>query len=268
MRIEGFAAAGPPERPVFLGVPIDPLTMAETLARAEHAIRTRTPLHHVVVNVAKLVSLQHDAELRRDVLESDLINADGMGVVWGARLCGHRIPERVTGIDLMIALLERCAQDGHACYFLGARPDVLERAIANLRQRLPGLQIAGYRDGYFGADEEASVVAAIRAAGADCLFVAMPSPSKERFLRRHRNRLGTSFIMGVGGSIDVIAGVVQRAPGWMQAAGLEWFYRLVQEPRRMWRRYLGTNARYLALLLRELVRSRAISASARQSGRN
>lgn len=268
MPTEPLAAVSTPGRPVFLGVPLDPLTMAETLARAEHAMRTRTPLHHVVVNVAKLVSLQRDAELRRDVLESDLINADGMGVVWGARLCGHRIPERVTGIDLMIALLERCARDGHACYFLGAKADVLERAIADLRRRLPDLRIAGYRDGYFRTDEEPDVVAAIRASGADCLFVAMPSPLKERFLRKHRDRLGASFIMGVGGSIDVVAGVVRRAPGWMQAVGLEWFYRLVQEPRRMWRRYLATNARYLVLLLRELARSRAISASARRSGRS
>lgn len=240
----------------FLGVPLDPLDMEETVAVIDSALAQRVRLQHVVVNVSKLIGMRRDADLHRDVVESDLINIDGMGIVWGARLMGLPVPARVAGIDLMDRVLALCAERGYRPYILGARPAVLEQAVANIRRRHPDIDIAGWRDGYFKREEEEAVVDAIRASRADCLFVAMSSPMKERFTQLYRDRMGVSFLMGVGGSIDVMAGITRRAPHWMQQAGLEWLYRVLQEPRRMWRRYLVTNSVYLGLLTRELLRAR------------
>ncbi|MBJ3783131.1 WecB/TagA/CpsF family glycosyltransferase [Devosia sediminis] len=241
----------------FLGSPMDPLTMDQTIAVIDEALAERIRLKHVVVNVAKLVNMQTDRALHADVVSSDLINIDGMGVVWGARLAGHKVPERVAGIDLMDRVLKLCHEKGYRPYILGAKRDVLERAVANIKARYPGLVFAGYRDGYFGRDEERSVVDAIAQSKADCLFVAMSSPAKERITEQYKEELGVSFLMGVGGSIDVMSGSTKRAPDWMQKTGLEWLYRVMQEPGRMWKRYLVTNSKYLWLVLKEAVTARA-----------
>jgi N-acetylglucosaminyldiphosphoundecaprenol N-acetyl-beta-D-mannosaminyltransferase len=241
-------------RQTFLGCPIDLYTMNETLEVAENAMRRRTPVRHTVVNVAKLVNMRRDPLLREDVCSSDVINADGMGVVWGARLLGLPIPERVAGIDLMLAVLRLCGEKGFRPYLLGARQEVLIRVIDNLKRQYPSLEIAGYRNGYFTPAEESGVVRLIRDAEPDCLFVGISSPIKERFNRKYSRQIGVPFVMGVGGSFDVLAGRVRRAPDWAQKAGLEWAYRVVQEPRRMWRRYLRTNAAFLGLIGYELAR--------------
>lgn len=236
----------------FLGVPIDLLTHEETVERAVSAMLTRNTTHHVAMNVAKLVKAQRDPELRRDVAESHIVGVDGMGIVWGARALGIKVPERVAGVDLMESLLGVCAAHDFRPYVLGARQHVLEKALVNAMRRWPGLRFAGYRDGYFGREEEPSVVERIRASRADCLFIAMPTPRKERFLAEYRDVVGVPFIMGVGGAIDVLAGYVKRAPRGMQSSGLEWLYRSCQEPRRMWWRYASTNAVYAAMLGKEL----------------
>lgn len=243
-------------RTEFLGVPIDLLTLDQTVARAVDAMLMRTPTQHVAINVAKLVNSRRDPELKRDVCESHIVGVDGMGIVWGARALGIAIPERVAGVDLMERLLEVCSLMDFRPYFLGARKDVLDRAIVEAIRRWPGLTFAGSRDGYFSADEEDDVVEDIRRSAADCLFIAMPTPRKERFLHQHRGTLGVPFIMGVGGSIDVLAGHVTRAPLRLQRAGLEWLYRTYQEPRRMWWRYANTNIAYAGLLARELFNRR------------
>lgn len=254
-------------RITFMGVPMDPLDMDETVAIVDQALARRVRLKHVVVNVAKLIGMRSDAELRRDVVESDLINIDGMGVVWGARLCGRPVPTRVTGIDLMERILELCAQRGYRPYVLGARQDVLERAIDRIRKRYPAIQFAGWRNGYFGREDEPGIVEAIRASGADCLFVAISSPTKERFTQQYRDQLGVPFLMGVGGSIDVMAGITRRAPVWVQKIGMEWLYRLLQEPKRMWRRYYTTNRAFAALLISELLRERVFRRPLAQTGK-
>lgn len=241
----------PRNRATFLGVPMDLQTMDEALSVMEDAMRNKKRLHHVVVNVAKLVNLQTDINLRTDVIEADLVNIDGMGVVWGARLCKIDVPERVAGVDLMQNLMALCEQKGFSCYFLGAKQDILETAINNIRKQYPDLKIAGFRNGYFNTADEPAIVDEIKNAGTDCLFIAISSPTKERFLRQYRDKLGASVLMGVGGSVDVIAGYVKRAPEWMQNAGLEWFYRVLQEPGRMWKRYLFTNLKFSRLLLKE-----------------
>lgn len=241
----------PTRRFTFLGAIMDSLTMAETMAIAEHAMKTRTRLQHVVVNVAKLVNMQQDTALRDDVCGSDMINIDGMGVVWGARLCGHTVPERVSGVDIMENLLKLCAQKGYRPYFFGAKQDVLEQAVRNIEAQYPGIQIAGYRNGYFKADDEPGIIKAIADSNADCLFIAISSPTKERLLSQYKDVINVPFLMGVGGSIDIKAGLTKRAPLWMQRYGLEWLYRLLQEPRRMFGRYWKTNTRYAGLLLAE-----------------
>lgn len=235
-------------RTEFLGAPMHMLTMAETLALATEAMIEKKPIHHTVINVAKLVNMRSNAELRRDVSEADLINVDGAGVVWGARLLGIRIPERVAGVDIMENLFRICAERGFKPFLLGAEAHVLEAVKRRLGRDYPGLIVAGAQDGYFEPDDEENVIAAVNASGADCLFVAMPTPRKERFLHRYRGTLVPSFVMGVGGSFDVYGGKVRRAPKLVQAAGLEWLYRVLQEPRRLWRRYYSTNRAYARLL--------------------
>ncbi|MGH6769278.1 MAG: WecB/TagA/CpsF family glycosyltransferase [Xanthobacteraceae bacterium] len=250
-------------RTEFLGVPIDPMTFDEAVAQAIDAMRSKRLTQHVALNVAKLVKLQHDPDLRRDVAESHIVGIDGMGIVWGARALGVSVPERVPGVDLMLGLLAVCAEEGFRPYFFGAQPDVLETAVTRAKRRWPALNFAGWRDGYGGARDESAAVAAIRRSSADCLFIGMPTPHKERFLHAHRHRLGVPFIMGVGGGIDVLAGHVARAPTTVQRIGLEWLYRIYQEPQRMWWRYLSTNAAFVAMMGKALI-GRALRRNALQ----
>ena len=240
-------------RAEFLGAPLHLVTMAETLDLADEAMTLRKPMHHTVVNVAKLVSMQKNAELFEDVASADLINIDGAGVVYGARLFGIEVPERVAGVDIMENLFRLCAERGFRPYLLGAEASVLNAVVDRLHREYPTLEIAGRRDGYFKAEQEAEVVDDINESGADCLFVAMPTPRKERFLKQYRNRLLPNFTMGVGGSFDVYGGKVSRAPRLVQMVGLEWLYRVLQEPGRLWRRYYETNTAYAVLLLRALL---------------
>lgn len=238
------------ERIELFGVPMDALSMGETVREIDRRIADGLFTQHVVVNVAKLVQMQDDPELARAVKACDLINIDGAGVVFGGRLLGLRIPERVAGIDLFEELLGYAEAAGKSVYLLGATPEILSRTVANVRRDHPELEIAGCHHGYFWDDEEA-VVREIRASGAALLFVGIGSPLKERFINRWRDDFGVLFAMGVGGTFDVVAGKVRRAPVWMQRAGLEWLFRVVQEPRRMWRRYLVTNTRFVMMVLRE-----------------
>jgi N-acetylglucosaminyldiphosphoundecaprenol N-acetyl-beta-D-mannosaminyltransferase len=242
-----------PERVRVLGCPVDPLDMEATVARCEEIVAERAYAQHMALNVAKLVACRDDELLRSAVENSAIVNADGQGVVLAARLLGTRLPERVAGIDLMDALMARAAQRGWRVFILGARDEVLERASAVLAERHPGLILAGTRNGYFTPDETAGVCEQIRTARTDVLFVAMGTPHKELFLAEHGPSLGVPLVMGVGGAIDVVAGVTRRAPVLWQRMGLEWLYRMLQEPRRMFRRYAVTNARFAALLGRALV---------------
>ena len=227
--------------------------MDETLGAVEQAIASRRFTQHMAINAAKLVTMRDDERMRAIVDGCELVNADGQSVVWASQLLGDPLPERVAGIDLMHGLLERAEQRGYRVYFLGAQADVLERALERLRERHPGLLIAGARDGYFAPDEAPEVCDAIRASRPHMLFVAMSSPRKEYFLGEHGRSLGVPFVMGVGGSIDVVAGVTRRAPRVWQQLGLEWLFRLLQEPRRMFRRYAVTNTRFALMVAGSLL---------------
>jgi N-acetylglucosaminyldiphosphoundecaprenol N-acetyl-beta-D-mannosaminyltransferase len=231
-----------------MGAPLDALTMGETVEIIARAMREGGRVHHVALNAAKLVKMRSDPELDADVRAGDLIGADGMSVVWAARALGRPTPERVAGVDLMGEVLAVCARDGFRPYFLGAEAEVVATAARVACQRWPGLVFAGWRDGYFSPAEEEEVVRAIGESRADCLFIALPTPRKERFLARRKHELDVPFVMGVGGSLDVLAGKVSRAPLWAQRAGLEWAHRLLQEPRKMFWRYASTNTRFILLL--------------------
>jgi N-acetylglucosaminyldiphosphoundecaprenol N-acetyl-beta-D-mannosaminyltransferase len=241
-------------RASFLGCPIDILTMAETVELAHRAMLSRQRVQHVALNVAKLVNMRLDPLLAADVANSDVVSIDGMGIVWGARALGLRVPSRVAGVDLLAELLAVCAREGFKPYFLGATPLVLQQAMLRLRQKYPSLAFAGFRDGYFTREQEADVVRDIRSSRADCLFIGMPTPRKERFLASHRDTLGVPFIMGVGGSFDILAGTVRRAPISIQQLGLEWLYRVYQEPGRMWWRYAKTNTLFAGILAQAFIR--------------
>jgi N-acetylglucosaminyldiphosphoundecaprenol N-acetyl-beta-D-mannosaminyltransferase len=232
------------------GCEIDRLDMREAVERCEYHIEARVPAQHMAVNAAKVVAMQDDADLLRLVNDCEIVTADGQAVVWASRLLRDPLPSRVAGIDLMQELLGLAERKGYGVYVLGARAEVLEQAVARVRRLHAGLRIVGYRDGYFSEEQERDVVAVIQRTQPDLLFVAMPSPRKERFIGRWRDELDIPLCMGVGGSIDVIAGVTRRAPRPLQRLGLEWAYRLAQEPRRLLRRYLVGNWRFIMLALR------------------
>jgi N-acetylglucosaminyldiphosphoundecaprenol N-acetyl-beta-D-mannosaminyltransferase len=246
--MSGKPVIGLPHPVYFLHIPIHALTMEQTLTHVLSSMRHRQPLRHVAMNVAKFVKLRDDWELRNDVLNADLIGVDGMGILIGARLLGIRIPARVAGVDLMEKVLALCAVEGFRPYFLGASQQVVGLALANLAVRYPMLQIAGAHHGFFDSEAEQQIVKDINKAKPDCLFVGMPTPRKERFMAEHGGELQVPFVMGVGGGIDILAGHVRRAPGAWQRSGFEWLYRTLQEPRRMWRRYLVTNTAYAMIL--------------------
>jgi N-acetylglucosaminyldiphosphoundecaprenol N-acetyl-beta-D-mannosaminyltransferase len=236
----------------LLGLDVHAATMDQVLALCRAAAAQRRPLSIGVVNAAKLVNMQRETALREAVESSDLILADGMSVVWASRVLGRPLPERVAGIDLFERLIDLAEREGLSVYFLGAEADVLDRAIRVVRERHPRLRIAGSHHGYFGAGEEEQLAGEIGASSPDFLFIGMTSPKKEIFLARWGDQIGAAVCHGVGGSFDVIAGKVRRAPVVWQRLGLEWLYRLLQEPRRLWRRYLVTNTVFAWLVVREL----------------
>lgn len=206
------------------------------------------------INALKVGLAADDPAFQKALHSFDLAGADGQPLVWASRLLGTPIPGRVNGTDLMYELFALAEREGYGVYLLGAKQETLDAATEELRRRYPRLRLCGARDGYFTAEEELGVVREVARARPDILFLALPSPRKEWFLLEHADELGVGFAMGVGGSIDVLAGAYPRAPVWMQRTGLEWLFRLLQDPRRMWRRYLATNTRFLILLGKALLR--------------
>ena len=240
------------QRIEIMGCMIDNMSMEETLQTIEEFIKSGQPHQHVVVNVDKLVKASRDQELRQIINDCALVNVDGMPVVWASRLLGKPLKERVAGVDLFESLMRRSAEKGWRVFLLGAREEVISGVKQIYQQKYPGLIVAGYRNGYWKPEEEAGVVEQIRSAKADLLFVAISSPKKEQFLGRYQAEMKIPFAMGVGGTFDVAVGKVKRAPLWMQKVGLEWFYRFLQEPRRMFKRYFIDDMAFFWLLLKEV----------------
>lgn len=234
----------------ILNTYVNALSMEETVEQVESIIAAGRPVQHVVINALKVNLMRRDEQLREIVNSCPLINADGASILLAAKLLGLSLPERVTGMDLFLQLVELSADKGYRIYLFGAREAVVQRVKQLLEQRYPGLQIVGCRNGYFTEADEPAIVAEMAASRADMMFVAFSSPKKEYWIRKWLDQLNIPFVMGVGGSFDVVAGVTQRAPEWMQRCGLEWFYRFVQEPGRLWKRYLIGNISFLLFTLR------------------
>jgi len=247
-----------PARVEFFGSPFDRIGMQSTIEKCIAWCNGPRVAHTVItLNAALLCMMRRDAELRTACRAGDLIVADGVPVVWTSRLAGVPLPERVAGVDLTARLLAEGAAHGLSAYFLGARPEVVRSLADYCASKYPGLKVVGWRDGYFGPSDHASIVAEIAGLAPHLLFVGMPSPFKETWCQRHREALGVPVIVGVGGTFDVLTGYVRRAPRVLQRVGMEWSWRLAMEPRKMWKRYLRTNTEFLGLAARVILRLRA-----------
>lgn len=244
----------PPDRVGVLGCAFDNLDLNETLARVEQIVRERSPRQHAAVNVDVLVRIHRDPAYRLLIESCDLVNADGMPIVLASRLLGHPLKARVAAPDLFDRLLSRADELGWRIFLLGARAPVVERVSTNIQQRYPGINVVGVRDGYWQEEDEPALAESVRLAAPDVLFVATSSPKKERFLHHYRDTMRVPFSMGIGGVFDIVAGETRRAPRFLQSVGLEWFYRFLQEPRRMFRRYFVDDIYFFVLLARELTR--------------
>jgi N-acetylglucosaminyldiphosphoundecaprenol N-acetyl-beta-D-mannosaminyltransferase len=209
----------------------------------------------ITANASHLCMMRRDPALRSSCVAGDLVVPDGMSVVWALRAAGLHVPARIAGVDLMSRLLTAGAEHGLRVYFLGARSEVVSKLALECAEKHPGLVIAGCQDGYFSSDP-AAIADQIRDSAPHLLFVGMPSPFKETWCEQHKNRLNVPVMVGVGGSFDVLAGFIPRAPGWLQASGLEWLWRLLMEPRKLWKRYLTTNSEFLWIAGCEILRRR------------
>lgn len=219
----------------ILGTKVAKMTMAEVLEWIRVMVEQGKPRHIVTANAEIIHRAKRDQEFSRLVNNADLITADGSGVIWASKALGNPLPERVTGIDLVYQLFNQAETKGWRLYFLGAAPEVVEKAVLNTLSKHPLLQVAGFHHGYYSQEETADVVENIAKSKPDILLVGMGAPRQEKFIQEYLSQLKATIAIGVGGSFDVLAGKTNRAPKWMQKAGLEWLYRLSKEPGRITR---------------------------------
>jgi len=240
----------------ILGVGVSGINMEAALCTIERWISQRESHYVCVTGVHGLVESRRDEELRRVHNSAGLVTPDGMPLVWLSRLMGFRQVERVCGSDLMLAVCERSANQGHSQFFYGGAPGVVETLAKRLQSRFPGLRVVGGYSPPFralSADEDRAVVERINAAAPDIVWVGISTPKQERWMFEHRRALNAPILIGVGAAFDFCACLKRRAPRWMQKSGLEWLFRLASEPRRLWRRYLVNNTWFLWLLLLQLL---------------
>ena len=216
-----------------LGVGFDNVTMAEATARGRELLAAEGAHYVVTPNPEIVEACRADAEAMAAVNGADLVLPDGIGVIYGAKMLKTPLKERVPGIEFGTAMIEYCAKSGKSVYLLGAKPGVAEQAAENLKQRFAGLTVAGTADGYFKDDAKAAE--AIRASGADLALICLGAPKQEKFMAKYGEATGAKLLLGLGGSLDVFAGVAQRAPAFYVDHNLEWFYRLIKNPSRIGR---------------------------------
>lgn len=231
----------------ILNTYVNAISMEETIEAVEAIIKEGKPTQHVVINASKVNLMEKDEKLRKIVNDCPIINADGASIVWAAKVLGVPLTERVTGIDLFLKLVEIANEKQYKIYLFGAKEEVVCKVKSIFEEKYPNLQIVGFRNGYFTEADEDDIVKDMQKSGADMLFVAFSSPKKEYWVHKYIKQLNIPFVMGVGGSFDVVVGVTKRAPLWMQKCGLEWVYRFIQEPGRMWKRYIIGNAKFVLL---------------------
>ncbi|MDB5100490.1 MAG: glycosyl transferase, WecB/TagA/CpsF family [Cyanobacteria bacterium RYN_339] len=227
-------------RRFVLDLPVDPLTLNAAVDRVAQVMQSHraspdlTPLQIVTLNAEMAMQALQDEELAAVIRHCGLVVPDGSGVVWALRRHGD-VVQKVAGVDLVRAMAARAAQDGYSVYFLGGKPGVAQEAADKLAEQFPGLRVAGCRDGYFQPADEPALLDEIRTARPDLLLVALGVPRQEKWIVQHQKALGVPVAMGVGGSFDVFAGRVKRAPVGFQRLHIEWLYRLIQEPWRFQR---------------------------------
>ena len=235
-RIETSQARAPI---AILGVAFDHVTMTETIARIERMIASRRAGYVVTANVDFVVQAQTDLELHRILLDADVVICDGTPLVWASRLLGNPLPERVAGADLVPRLVHMAADKGYRLFILGATPESASKAVENLRREFPALIIDHYSPRFrpLLEMEHPEIERRIREVRPDVLLVSLGCPKQEKWIAMHYRSLGVPVSIGVGATVDFLAGAVRRAPRWMQHSGTEWIFRLLQEPRRLFARY-------------------------------
>ncbi len=243
----------PSDKVLLLDIPFDALTFSETLDRLVEFARGDRPRFVVTANVDHVVRYHRCPEVRPLYHEADMVVADGTPLIWASRWLKTPLPERVAGSDLFPALCARAAEDDLSVFFLGGAPGAAERAAGVLQSRLPALRVTGTYCPAMGFEhddaENKRIVERIRAAGADILFVGLGSPKQEQWISRHRTACGARLSLGIGISFSFVAGDVRRAPRWMQRIGVGRLHRLVQEPGRLWKRYILDDSMFLRLVL-------------------
>lgn len=232
---------------------IDVLSYDETVELVEKYVKTKTPLHLMGVNADKINEVNKNAKLKEIVNSCGVINADGASVVLASKFLGSPLPERVAGVDLMESLVKLSADKGYSVYLLGAKQEVVEKTAQVLSEKYPGLNICGFRNGYFSADDWKSIADELNKLNPDFIFVGITSPLKEYLIEYLQNNGNKGVFMGVGGSFDVISGNIARAPVWMQEHNLEWLFRVSQEPRRLFKRYFVGNTVFIISVLKEKI---------------
>jgi N-acetylglucosaminyldiphosphoundecaprenol N-acetyl-beta-D-mannosaminyltransferase len=233
----------------ILGIPLDAVEMSQALTVCESFILKKKPHQIIAINANKVVQYHQHSDLAKVISESDLNYIDGTSLTFAGYLFGLRLPRKIGGLVLAERLLELAEIKGYRPYFFGAEDWVIEKAISNYRKKYPRIQIAGYRHGFFKPEEEPGIVEAIAASHPHILFVGFSSPKKELWISKYLKQMNVPLCVGVGGSFDVAAGLYTRSPEWMANCGLEWFYRVMQEPRRLWKRYLMINSLFLLYVL-------------------
>ncbi len=216
----------------ILGVPVASLTMSEAVAQAETWMDERRGALIATANAEMIMNATRDEELFDILNSADLVVPDGAGTVWAAHHLGHEMPERVAGYDLTQELLKRAPEKGRRVFFFGSAPGVAEKAKKKAEELYPGIRIVGVRNGYFSSEDEPEIIEEIRSAGPDLLLAALGVPKQEKWLQKYKKELDVPVSIGVGGTLDVMAGTAKRAPLWMQKAKLEWLFRGLLQPKR------------------------------------
>lgn len=239
------------KRITMMNTVIDVLDMKETVELVDEYIKTNTPLHLMGVNADKINELNSNPLMKEIVNKCGIINADGASVVLASKLLKKKLPERIAGVDLMIELVKLCCEKNYSIYLLGAKQSVVEQTRDVLMDKYSNLNIKGIHNGYFKEEQWDNISKELKKLKPDIVFVGITSPTKEYLIEYLQNDGNKSVFMGVGGSFDVISGNIPRAPKWMQKCNLEWLFRVIQEPRRLFKRYFVGNLKFIKLVIKE-----------------
>lgn len=238
----------------ILGFEVDKITCSELLDKIEEFICSRKPHKFAAVNPFYLLEARKYPEFAKYINECDIVTADGVGILFAGWLLGRPFPERVAGIDIFSKLIEKASRANWRLYFLGAQPGIAEKAYQNLKKKYHNLNVVGIHHGYFREDEEKEIVKDIKSKSPDILIVCLGVYRQEMFIQKYQMEMAVPVSCGLGGILDIYAGRFKRAPKQMEKVGLDWLFRLIQEPRRLWKRYLVGNTIFILLILREVIK--------------